>query len=343
MQLRWQPWRYTAGQATLAPARHRERRIGGFTILELLVACAVFSLILLLMLGVVTNTTMLTSRAGDRISTFQTARTAFDIATAKISEATLNTYWDYDDPARPTRYRRMSELHFLVVEAGVNGFPGTPNTGQGIFFQAPLGFSRQARIRDLTDLLNACGFYVRYAETDALPAPFPASPPRYRYELVQTLERAEYLSIYKSASGPPWYANLDASANVVPIAENVIHFSVWPRRSPGDDPAGNQLTTNFSYDSRLNAEDIPQPVTAHQMPPTMRVTMVVLDDRSAARICVDATPPAVIQNAVDELFKDSNEESFAEDLADLEERLVAANLNFRVFSALIAVRESKIE
>jgi len=316
-------------------------RANGFTILELLVGAGVFSIILVLLLGVVTYTSTLTSQAGDRISTFQSARTAFDIVSTKTGQATLNTYWDYDDPSQPTRYLRMSELHFRVGDAGANPFPGTEGTGQAVFFQAPLGISSRAEINDLTDLLNACGFYIQYGETDTLPPPFPTPAPRYRYQLMQALQISEDLSVYDSGDASAWINGIAARA--VPIAENVIYFSVWPRRSLGDDPAGTQLTSNFSYDSRLNAENPSQPVTAHQMPPILQVTMVVLDEHSAARICLSAEPPSEIQSAFQGLFQTSDQETFERDIERLEQRLAAENLNFRIFSAMVAVRESKME
>jgi len=311
----------------------------GFTILELLVAAAVFSLILVILAGIVSNTSALTRSAGDKISAFQSARAAFALLSANLSQATLNSYWDYDNPSTPARYLRASELHFLVGLAGTAPFPGTAGTGQALFFQAPLGFSQNATIPSLPSLLNACGFYVEYNNADALPAPFPTAPPRYRYRLMQALEVSENLSVYSSGNGSAWVN----SAQAVPIAENVIYLAVWPRRSPADDPAGDLLTTSFSYDSRLNAKSIPQPITANQMPPVVQVTMVVLDETSAGRVCVDSLAPSVIRDATAGLFVESRATKFDDDLGILEARLSAAKLNFRVFSALIAVRESKME
>jgi len=308
----------------------------GFTILELLVAAAVFSLILVILAGIVSHTSALTRRAGDKISGFQTARAAFSLLSANLSQATLNSYWDYDNPSTPARYLRASELHFLVGRAGTPPFPGTAGTGQALFFQAPLGFSQSA---SLPSLLNACGYYVEYNNADALPSPFPSAPPRYRYRLMQALEVSENLSVYNSGTGNAWVNSTQA----VPIAENVIYLAIWPRKSPADDPVGALLTSNFSYDSRLNATTIPQPITANQMSPVVQVTMVVLDETSAGRVCLASSVPSVISDATAGLFAESRAAKFDEDLGVLEARLSAAKLNFRVFTALIAVRESKME
>lgn len=324
----------------IALGRSGAVRLGrpGFTILELLVAAAVFSLILVILAGIVSHTSALTRRSGDAISAFQSARAAFSLLSANLSQATLNSYWDYDNPLTPVRYLRASELHFLVGPAGTTPFPGTSGTGQALFFQAPLGLSGNATI-SMPSLLNACGYYVEYNNADALPAPFPTAPPRYRYRLMQALEASEKLAVYSSGNGSAWVNN----ALAVPIAENVIYLAVWPRMSPADNPAGNLLTSNFSYDSRLDAKLSPQPVTANQMPPLIQVTMVVLDETSAARVCVDSSVPSDIVSATAGLFVESEAAKFEEDLGILEARLSAANLNFRVFTALIAVRESKME
>lgn len=319
----------------------------GFTLLELLVAVVVFAMILAILLGIIGNVSTLTRRAGDRISTFQAARAAFDTMSANLSQATLNTYWDYDNPLTPQRYKRMSELHFLVGQAGTAPFPGTPGTGQAIFFQAPMGFSTTPAIRTLPDVLNSCGYYIEYANTETLPAPFPASPDRFRYRLMQALDSSEQLKVYQTPktadglSGKTWISETSA----VPIAENVIYLMAWPRRSPADDPDGTALTgaTEFSYNSRFDADTDPQPATAHQMPPVMQITMVVLDEASAIRVCRSSTQPAEITSALNQLFETPDENTFKQDLKTLEERLTAAHLNYQVFSAMIAIRESKME
>ncbi len=306
-----------------------------------MVATVVFSLILVILLGIVSHTSALTRQAGERITTFQVARTAFDLLAEKISQATLNTYWDYDNPNRPERYLRSSELHFVVGKAGEEGLPGTQGTGQAVFFQVPLGISAESDIGGLTDLLNACGFYILYGATDALPPPFPEAVPRYRYQLMQVLEVSEDLSVYDSGDTRDWIPGL--ARHAIPIAENVIYFSVWPRRSPGEDPAGNALSTDFSYDSRLNARQSPQPITANQMPPLLQLTMIVIDETSAQRFCLHDVPPVEIADSFADMLQNSTDAEFSENLDTVESELAALGLNFRVFSALIPIRESKIE
>ena len=80
----------------------------GFTILELLVATAVLSLILVVMLSLITQTSSVWRSSSARIEAFQSARRGFENLTRSLEQATLNTYWDYDNPSNPTIYRRKS-------------------------------------------------------------------------------------------------------------------------------------------------------------------------------------------------------------------------------------------
>lgn len=327
------------------PLVRRVFRLAGFrafTILELLVAMAVLTLLLVLLLGAISQTSSVTRKASEKISAFQGARAGFDWLTRTLSQATINSYWDYDNPTSPTKYLRKSELHFLVDSAGTGSLPGTAGTGQAVCFQLPAGKSGDAANANLENLLNACGYFIQYGPTDALPAPFsaPASP-TYRYQLMQAIEPSESLGVYGSPTGDGWVGGL--AANAVPIAENIVYLLVWPRKAASEDAAGSSLTGDFSYDSRANAQAAPQPETAHQMPPVVQITMVALDETSAARVCTGATPPTAVSGAFAGLFDNSSQTDFEEDLVELEKRLADQHLNFRVFTSMVPIRESKMQ
>ena len=323
----------------------------GFTILEMLVASAVFMLLMGILLTTVAQTGSVTQRAGDKISAFQGARAAFDLLTATLSQATLNTYWDFydsngksaSDPAYngiPKRYGRQSELHFLVGNAGAVPFPGTAGTGQAVFFQAAVGQSTAAASRGLQELLNVCGYYIQYAAVESLPSAFPGtSTGGYRYQLMQEIEPSEDMSVYDTTAGNAWVK----ASSPVPVAENVIYLAIWPRKSPLDDPAGDDLTSDYSYDSRAGAAADPQLGTAHQMPPVVQVTMVVIDEASASHLCTGNTPPQKVADAFSGLFGTSEKAQHEQDLKDMEARLGAAGINHRVFTAMIPIRESRME
>src|SRR5689334_5970956 len=89
-----------------------------FTIIEIVVSCAVLTLIMLITVSIVGSTSSAYNQTRARAETFEEARTSFEAITRKVSQAMLNTYWDYDyannDRTRPPRgYVRQSELHFV--------------------------------------------------------------------------------------------------------------------------------------------------------------------------------------------------------------------------------------
>jgi uncharacterized protein (TIGR02599 family) len=313
---------------------------GGYTILEMMVALAVFGLILTMLLSVISQTSTATQWASQKVSAFQGARAAFDLMARNVSQATLNAYWDYDQLPSPTRYLRKSELHFLIGNAGEDPFPGTADCGQALFFQAPSGFTgTPAAYGGLETLLSAMGYYVEYRAREALPAPFPPPVPVYRYFLMQAVQPSEDLKVYEQATGDVWIDDVANTAS--PIAENVICLIVWPRRSPEDDPSGLALSTNFTYDSRLNVLSNPQPLTAHQLPPAVQLTIVAMDEKSASRVCLSSTPPGAVSSSLADLF--GNPAQYSEDLATLEDRLASKGINYRTFTVTIPIRESKME
>jgi uncharacterized protein (TIGR02599 family) len=308
--------------------------------LEVLVSTVVFALILSMLLGVISQTSTVTKSASQKISAFQGARAAFDLMARNVSQATLSAYWDYDQIPSPTRYLRKSELHFMIGNAGSPPFPGTPGTGQAMFFQAPAGVTGDpAAYGGLETLLNAMGYFVDYRDQKSLPAPFPPPAPVYRFRLMHAVQPTEDLNVYNNTTGTAWIANVGDSASS--IADNVICLIIWPRRSPEDDPSGLALASNFAYDSRAGALDNPQPETANQLPPTLQLTIVAMDEASAARFCVSSTPPAEITNSLSNLFLSADK--YAEDLTTLEGRLAANRINFRTFTQTVPIRESKMQ
>ena len=323
----------------------RVPRDGAFTILELLVAMAVLTLLLVVLLGAINQTSSLTSMAYEKISAFQGARAGFDLLTRNLSQATLNSYWDYDPPrpAKPTRYLRKSELHFLIGKSGTGSIPGTVNTGQAVCFQLPAGRTGISGYGNLENMLNACGYFITYGPVNSLPAPFPApASPTYRYQLMQAIEPSESLGVYDTSKASlDWVTKL--ATNAIPIAENIVYLAAWPRKAPSEDASGTALTGDFSYDSRAGALASPQPDTGHQMPPVIQVTMIALNETSAARVCTGSAPPTAITAALGGLFQVSSQSQFATDLLTLETNLAGQGLSFRVFTAMVPIRESKMQ
>ncbi len=334
------PEPHTRSERRPVSGTHRD-----FTVLEVLVACAVLALMLGVVLSTISQTSSMTRWASDKIGAFQSARAAFELMTKVLSQATLNSYWDYqfDSAGNPTKYIRKSELHFLVGAADTGPFAGTAGTGQAIYFQAPVGqTATPTTLGSLENLLNAVGYYISYGNEDALPSPpFPAAVPKYRYRLMQAMQPSENLTVYADTTTSDW--TTDVANFAVPVAENVIYLAAWPRKAPSEDAAGTALSTDYSYDSRDQATASPQPETANQMPPVVQITLVAIDETSAARLCTGTTPPSAVSDAFSGLFTSSDQTTFDADIATLESRMGDAGIKYRIFTAMVPIRESKMQ
>jgi uncharacterized protein (TIGR02599 family) len=216
---------------------------------------------------------------------------------------------------------------------------------QAVFFVAPTGLSANAGYNGLAGLLGACGYFVAFGNDDASKPAFPPIPSRYRWRLMEVSAPVEELAVFGSSSGKSWAALPVEQGRVRAVAENVIALVVWPRLSTPDDPDGNDLSDDYGYDSRKvwPGGSSTQPVQAHQLPPTVQITMVVIDDESAKRMENGATRPKAIDDALQGLFDGSagSVEKYAGDLRELEDRLVKEKIGCRVFTTTVALRESK--
>lgn len=88
-----------------------------FTLIEVLVAATILVVMVGFMIVVMDQTTRIWSGSSAKVEQFREARSAFERVTTRLSQATLNTYWDYDSATKPTRYLRQSELRFIAGSA----------------------------------------------------------------------------------------------------------------------------------------------------------------------------------------------------------------------------------
>jgi uncharacterized protein (TIGR02599 family) len=315
--------------------------------MELIVAMAVFVVMMGLVMSIIGQMSGIWKYSSRQIEAFQSARAAYDLMTYSLSQATLNTYLDYADANNswmteanastfsPKRYIRRSELRFLSAAAGSGPVPGTAGTGQAVFFQAPLSYTESAAYENMESLLNICGFYVEFGSDQAyLPDHVPASSAKYRYRLMQLLVPTEQNNVYRDGTGNGWFSDHVSQAR--PIADNIIAVVIRPRDpSAGDDEAPNDA---YGYDSAYQAMNDPQPVQAHQLPPMVEVVMIAIDGDSALRIDNGSTEPAQITTALEGRFEDRSR--FEDDLSGVKAALTAAQIEYRVFSGVIPLRES---
>lgn len=357
-------------EATVVQNSHR-----AFTIIELMVAMAVLSLVLVLTAQIVRSSGNLVTHSRERIETFQEARNAFESVTGRLSQAMLNTYSDYADATGqsrtvnnsstfvPKQYLRQSDLQFVSgPSSGANGLlsgvNGLISPTQSIFFQAPLGITNN--VHSLPSLLNGTGYFLQFSD-DASERPlFLASgsriPLRYRFRLMELRQPAENFSLYSlgtaGSAHNKWFT--DALRYQEPnkghayrrvVAENVVAFIILPKRSPNDpvpNKAPETLTPgDFNYDSKRyeNISDDYAKASRNQLPPVVTIVMVVVDEKDAARLALSSgsTPP--LELSVGSNFKD--DQKIMEDLKDFEKQLTAKHVNYRIFSTDVSVLQAK--
>ena len=320
----------------------------GFTILELLVAMAILSIMVVLMLGVLQSTSDAWRRNTERSKAFASSRAAFESMTRSISAATLNTYQDYYNSARQTRpsgsltfvpavYGRRSDLHFIT---GTNLDIG--QKGGAIFMTVPFDYESNNTNDYSSGQLNGIGYFVRFTTNSLLPAGVSNNPHRYR--LMQFLQPTEQLMVMNTNSTyypNGWFANdVNANTNIFPIADNVVAFTVLPQLSDRESANAGILAPGFSYDTRMAWSSGAQPTNHHQLPPVVQVIMVVLDESSARRIENGATEPtaALGFNPASVFTGPANLET---DLKTISDALSAKRLNYRIFRSEIPIRSAK--
>jgi len=250
-----------------------------FTLLELLVSMVVVGILMLVLVQTTTSTSNLWRGTTDKIKSFQNARSAFEAITQTVSQATLNTYYEYYDSAglkytgqttfTPALCDRCSELHFVSgpatkVLAGINRGGTLPGAyaslcpGHVMFFQSPLGYTREtsAGAVNLDNTLNSIGYFVEFgSDLDFLPSFLSGSvKPRYRYRLMQFFQPSEEMTVYteswsgRSAGGKAtWFSSplalaLTGTSGVRPasvLADNVLYLVIRPKRSAKEFEAAN--------------------------------------------------------------------------------------------------------
>ena len=341
----------------------RNRACRGFSLVEMLVALAIFSVILVIVTQVISQTERAWKYSSNKIQAFQGARIAFDTMYRTLGESTLNTYYTYYNSAYsplttanastfvPAVYGRCSELHFISGKALVSQ-PRTQVT-QSVFFQTPVSYTTTpGSYGNMTSLLNAVGFYIDFnSDQTAWPSFFTSlstqAAPRYRYRLMEFLQPTEQLTVYSSTSGTAWFtAPLQAtSPPVYVLAENIIACVVCPHLPGEMDPSSTtQGTTlipqnNYEYDSRVASTPWTtgaQPVQMHQLPPLVRLVLIAVDETSMIQIMGNSKSQPNLGFNYSTVFQ--NPANLTTDIATVSAALTAKHVNFRVFQTDVPIR-----
>ncbi|GAB4182395.1 MAG: hypothetical protein Fur0032_23460 [Terrimicrobiaceae bacterium] len=346
------------------------RHVQGFTLLELLVTIAVLSIFVVLLFSVIDNSFKLWRRTSSDITMFDSARAAFDTMTRRLSQATLNTYLDYYDsgwqrrsPANassftPARYGRASDLAFYSGFSSDLGLPGGTKQGHGVYFFAPLGYSGgNASLTDLPNLLNPIGYHVEWGDdTDLRPSFLSALPKLSRFRLVETIlptqEFTDYPAFSDSTSNNDdngqWIAPSLGSPNAQrnALADNILLLVIRPEVSRQDasllgldDPW--DLTADYIYDSRAGEQrtTTPEDIQFAQLPPMLRVVMVAVSEKDAARLVGSGSSVPAEFLLPAGAFEDPDK--LETDLEEFTRPLAEKNIQFRVFNQVIPIRSAK--
>lgn len=259
-----------------------------FTLVEILVSLAVLTILLLINAQVIGQVQATWSASNARVSQFREARTAFDIITRNLSQATLNTYLDYQNnylltagpnaggvatnATNPGRYQRKSDLQFRCGEAAdlvPIGGGASYMPGHAVFFQAPLGVTEDPDYVGLDRLLCARGYFVQFSSDEPFrPDILPEGDFRYRYRLMEYSPPAEKNQIFSLPTPTDgtvpdgWHVDaggkIDAAAENAenigmtrPIADNIVALIISPRREFRT-TAGTGYTADADENSTLD-------------------------------------------------------------------------------------------
>lgn len=348
----------------------------GFTLLEMLVAIAILSLITVLLISALAATQETWARTRERIGQFREARVAFETAGQRIAEATVNPYWGYDDPESPTTYERQSELHFVSGPSEVLLGSERLFSGHSIFFQAPFGFGGTEAgglgggptYDGIENGVNLWGYWVEFnsdAEEEYAMRPeflnegATERGARQRFRLMEYRLPTERLTLFEQDdTGVPlleqvsekdelyrWFSDEATRVeNSNPVAENILVFGIRPR-VPGLRPEETSIAPEYHYDSRRfqwsSETTTLTRQTRHQVPPVVDLFLVALEEPSFARFLDREGEEAAARIAgfVNERFR--NAEQLESDLADVEAYLIDLGIRSRVFETSIAIRAGK--
>lgn len=263
-----------------------QHRSSAFTLVEVMVAAGIVVVLMVVLLGMTDQTQRLVKATSSKVEQFQEARAAFEAMTRRLSQATLNSFWDYTySPSTgvPNGYARHAELRFVSGSMTSIVGPNHPEwPGHGVFFQAPLGMvestgvtAQQKHSPDLgamDHLMNSWGYFVEVGIDPNQYNQYPAFlstavTPRKRYRLMELMEPSEKMSVYKNQSDTNkrlWYSQSIDPAKFTPtkprpvrvLAENVVALILLPRLSLADERTINQnpttppvLAAKYLYDS----------------------------------------------------------------------------------------------
>ncbi len=197
---------------------HRDRaRPRGITLVELIVAMAVLSLVMLAIFATITTMQNIWTRVKDRSDPYRTTRVALDTIARRLTQATLATRMEQDPTstaigAAGNAFIRQSDLHFVLGPVDDLLLRSNTTSGHAVFFQAPFGESGSSSgnpldYEQLRETLCAWGYFVDFGD-DAVERPaflrdptMSVSKPRRRFRLMEFRQPAQDLTLFQARPG----------------------------------------------------------------------------------------------------------------------------------------------
>ena len=327
----------------------RERASAAFSLVELLVSMTILSLMMLLVSSMLGEIDEGWSQVRSGSVEFRDARNAFETIANRLSQARIDTYWDYEmDQGLPINYRKSSHLHFVAADA--EDFVPTSlvqASGSSVFFEAPFGMSREQDLNGLGSLLNGWGYFAGFGSDTEWQPQFARDriEERFRFRLFEYHLPTERLNLHSEdqLTGYQWITDHLQSSNVSVLAENVILFLIHPVETTDPDEA-HELAEDYRFDSRaydLSPSDSNAERARHEVPPMVKMTMVAVAEADFARF--QETNPNSIppEFQIETIAPFSKSIDFEQDLQALEEHLQENRIDYRVFSTTIGLRNAK--
>ena len=337
----------------------------GFTLIEILISVAILSVILLLSFNMISNTEEVIRKTSKEVETFTEARNAFYQIQKQVEQALLNIYWDYErsEEGYPISFERKSDLHFVsgpakeILEIEEAYF-------HSIFFVAPLGYTEDKKLNNLKNLLNVGGYYISYQDDLNFLPEFLKSkfnfPKKYRYRLMELRLPAEKMTIYdiqetnktlnelENANKEEyyrWFNNSIPSKHTKIIANNIIALILMPLSNTTeenfDEIERAKIAPEYLYDTRefqWGEDNERTRKTKNRLPSSIRITLVAISEDSALRLAKqNPNSEQPINLEISELFQYSDE--YQEDLFILKKKLNDKNLDYKIFTATIGIKD----
>ena len=242
----------------------------------------------------------------------------------------------------------------------------------------------QANTENMVNLLCGRGYFVEYGDDQPYRPPFlnqlNSVPPRFRLRLMEYSPTAEMNRIYadpfrlidpadrtKIKNSRLWFQDalnttvqqnetVGSRAFTRPIAENILALIISPRieTNAGTGGGNNQpfaIAPQYEFDSTLVTSPGATLIGGsqgmqHQLPPLLRVSMVVLDQRAAETLSGNDTLREQVLGQVSSLFVsaaeyDADLEGTLEQPGKLKQLLMSNRLDYRVFTTTIALKQGR--